>query len=74
MIFVGSLDKNSYALNMTNGELVWKYATNATVASTPAVRHFMLFVWSSDGNLYATDAATGSLQWRFVTGAATTNA
>jgi outer membrane protein assembly factor BamB len=68
MVFVGSRDKNVYALDAFTGVLVWNYTTGDLVVSSPAVAGGMVYVGSDDGNVYALDAFTGVLVWNYTTG------
>ena len=65
---MGSADSNLYALNATNGELVWRYATGGEVASSPVVTNWAVMFGSYDGKVYAVDALTGMLRWSYQTG------
>src|SRR3990167_6570234 len=52
-IYVGSYDKNLYAIN-PDGTLKWSYTTKDNVVSSPAVgTNSTIYVGSYDGNLYA---------------------
>lgn len=44
------------------GKPRWRFATGATVQSTPAVAHRTVYVGSSDYYLYALDAASGRVR------------
>jgi outer membrane protein assembly factor BamB/tRNA A-37 threonylcarbamoyl transferase component Bud32 len=48
-------------------ELVWKFACEDEVRSSPHVRDNMLYVGSYDTNLYALDAGTGEFRWKRAT-------
>jgi len=63
VLFIGSTDKNIYALNATSGALIWKYATGGAVWSHPAVANGILYAGSADGHLYALNSTTGQLRW-----------
>lgn len=54
--------------NNGSKELLWRFATDGPVYSSPAVVEGVLYVGSMDGHLYALDIATGDLRWRFHTG------
>ncbi len=45
----------------------WKFHTNGTVISSPAVVSGVVYVGSSDGNMYALNAADGTMKWKFAT-------
>jgi outer membrane protein assembly factor BamB len=61
-----------YALRVSDGAIMWEYATGGQVASTPAVADGLLFVGSTDKNVYALDNADGKSRCspvgRFLTG------
>ena len=57
--YVGSGDHSVYALAAADGGVVWQYATNDIVYSSPAVANGTLYVASDDGGVYALDAAPG---------------
>ncbi len=48
-------------------ELLWSYATEKPVPSSPAISGGVVYVGSEDGNVYALDAATGNLKWKYTT-------
>ncbi|WP_129627453.1 PQQ-binding-like beta-propeller repeat protein [Candidatus Oscillochloris fontis] len=48
-------------------ELVWKFACEDEIRSSPAVNSGMLFVGCYDTNLYALDAVRGEFRWKYAT-------
>ena len=48
--------------------LIWKYATNGPVESSPAVAGGVVYVGSDDGNIYAFNATNGVQLWNYSTG------
>jgi len=46
----------------------WKFHTNGSVFSSPAVAGGVVYVGSSDGILYAVGIESGTLKWKFPTG------
>jgi len=68
VVYVGSEDKNLYAIDAVTGTEKWRFATGYYVSSSPAVSNGIVYVGSVDKNLYAIDAVTGKEKWRFVTG------
>ena len=46
----------------------WKFHTNGSVFSSPAVAGGVVYVGSSDGILYAVGIESGTLKWKFFTG------
>lgn len=57
-----------YALDGTEGSVVWRYKTDGKVFSTPAVSGGVVVVGSSDGNVYGLDLATGKKRWAYKCG------
>jgi outer membrane protein assembly factor BamB len=47
--------------------LVWKYKTDGSIYSTPAVSGGIVYITSDDSFVYALDADTGSLKWKYET-------
>jgi outer membrane protein assembly factor BamB len=65
-IYVGSYDRNLYAIN-PDGSIKWKYTTKGDVESSPAIgKDETIYVGSSDNNLYAINS-DGTLKWSFMT-------
>lgn len=67
-LYIGSGDRNVYALDANSGTLRWKFTTGDVVHATPAVAGGTVFVGSWDRKFYALDAATGAERWSFLTG------
>jgi outer membrane protein assembly factor BamB len=67
-VFIGSSDKNVYALDLRTGAQLWSYKTGDTVEAAPCVVNGRVFVGSGDNFLYALDAGTGELRWKYETG------
>ncbi|MCC6802091.1 MAG: serine/threonine-protein kinase, partial [Anaerolineae bacterium] len=65
LAFVGSYDNNVWALNLDNGDLVWKYAAKGGIASSPVVdeQNRLVFFGSEDNNFYALDYRSGRVSW-----------
>jgi len=61
VVYVGSTDKQVYAIH--DGNLVWPepVLTGGEIRSSPAVANGVVYVGSSDHHLYVIDAATGDL-------------
>src|SRR5215510_4028846 len=66
--FIGSEDKNLYAIDITTGKQKWKFATGGAVHSSPAVYKNVVYFGSFDGYYYAVDIMTGKVKWKFKTG------
>ena len=53
VVYVGSDDNNTYALDATTGAKLWNYTTGGWVPSSPAVANGIVYVQSCDGYVYA---------------------
>lgn len=69
MAFIGSYDNNVWALKLDNGELAWKFATKAGIASSPVLdeQNRLIMFGSEDNNFYAVDYRSGRLSWSHAT-------
>jgi hypothetical protein len=67
VVYIGSADRNLYALHATDGTEVWRFLTGDWIHSSPAVEDGVVYVGSSDTTLYALDAENGVERWRFAT-------
>ena len=47
----------------SNNQILWSFAGDGTLVTSPIVVNSYVFVGSSSGNLYALDSATGSQVW-----------
>ena len=68
VVYIGSHDKNVYALDAATGAKKWAYTTGHVVTSSPAVVDGVVYIGSRDKNVYALDAATGARKWAYTTG------
>jgi outer membrane protein assembly factor BamB len=67
--YVGSQDKNIYAIGAWSGNLIWKFATQGAIESSPAVANGKVYTGGDDGYVYCLDAYSGVLIWKtFVNG------
>ncbi len=64
-IYVGCYDNNLYALNATNGEFQWKYATDGGIVSKPAVFEGNIYFGSEDHRLHVVSARSGKVLWTY---------
>jgi outer membrane protein assembly factor BamB len=64
VVFIGSEDKNLYALDAAGGAVKWKFATGGAVHSTPTIYNNAVYFGSFDGYYYSVNAATGALNWK----------
>jgi outer membrane protein assembly factor BamB len=52
-----------FALNASDGALLWRQQTSYFIGSSPAVQNGVVYINSYDGGVYAFDAATGAAIW-----------
>jgi len=67
-VYLGSWDNYVYCLDVSSGNLVWKYLTGDEVWSHPAVADGKVYIGSEDHNFYCLDAFNGGLLWNYTTG------
>jgi outer membrane protein assembly factor BamB len=65
MVLFGAGDGYLYALELTGGRELWRFATEGRIRSSPAVADGVVFLGSADGRVYAVDLATGDERWRY---------
>jgi len=64
-VYIGSDDRNLYAINPDTGQEIWRFMTNGEVRSAPAVGpDGTIYFGSIDGNLYAVKPS-GVKKWAF---------
>jgi len=69
LLYVGSQDKNIYAIGAWSGNLIWNFATQGAIESSPAVTNDKVYTGGDDGYVYCLDAYTGAFIWKtFVNG------
>ncbi len=64
-IYSGCYDNNLYALNATNGEFQWKYATDGGIVTKPAVFEGNIYFGSEDHRLHVVSARSGKVLWTY---------
>jgi outer membrane protein assembly factor BamB len=69
VIFQSSMDHHVYALDATDGSLIWKADLGAAVLDTPSETEDLLLVGTFGNELVALDKSRGGVEWRFETGA-----
>jgi len=55
-VFIGSTNGNLYALDPSNGAIIWNYQTGGAVWSSPAISDGKLFVGSNSNSFYSLNA------------------
>jgi len=68
MVYIGSYDRNLYALDANSGKMLWKSPTEAGITTKPAIFEHSIYVGSEDNNLYALSERTGGIEWKYATG------
>ncbi len=68
LLYIGSMDRNFYALDVRSGWAAWRVRTGGPIVSSPAVGMGMVFFGSADGFIYAVDAREGRVVWKYEVG------
>lgn len=66
-IYIGSYDHNLYSLNVADGKLNWKYATDGGIVTRPAAFEGDIYLGSEDQRLHVVSARTGKVVWTYFT-------
>ncbi|HNT23248.1 MAG TPA: PQQ-binding-like beta-propeller repeat protein [Anaerolineales bacterium] len=64
MLYIGTFNNELLALDASNGQVQWRFATQAWVWSAPAVSDGVLYFGDQQGNFYAVDVSTHAALWR----------
>ena len=67
IVYVGGLDGNLYAVQLSSGRKQWIFSTPSTLKASPGVHQGRVFIGDTDGRFYCVDAATGKELWHFDT-------
>jgi outer membrane protein assembly factor BamB len=62
------MDNNFYAIDASRGNLIWSYACQGSIQTTPLIYGHNVFFACDDGHLYSLNQTTGRLIWRFSPG------
>ena len=68
IVYVGSNNGKVFALNASNGAVLWSYQTGGEVYSSPALADGVVYFGSWDKCIYALNALTGAMLWSYQTG------
>jgi hypothetical protein len=66
LLFIGTRDFEEgafFALNETNGDILWKYPVGASVTAPPSIADGMMLCGTDSWNLYAFDFGIGNGDW-----------
>lgn len=64
-VYVGSLDKILYAVDLQTGNLKWKYEATDEIKSSPSFNQDTVYFGDELGTFHAIDAVTGKKKWEF---------
>lgn len=65
-VYFGSADGHIYSIDKSSGKLNWKFKTNGSIVSTPALAEGRFIIVSSrDNTVYCLHAASGQLAWKY---------
>ncbi|HUJ39471.1 MAG TPA: PQQ-binding-like beta-propeller repeat protein [Candidatus Acidoferrales bacterium] len=67
-VYYGTGDGGVYAIDASNGLMIWKFSTGDVVHASPAVVNGVVYIGSWDGKFYALDADSGQQKWSFQAG------
>jgi outer membrane protein assembly factor BamB len=68
MVVIGGDDGDLFAVDRSNGHLVWKLTLDSGIYSTPAIDGNRVFVTTKDKTTVAVDLATGEELWNYPVG------
>jgi outer membrane protein assembly factor BamB len=66
-VYVGGMDGNLYAVELSSGQKKWTLPTTSTFKASPGVREARVFIGDTDGRFYCVDASSGKELWHFDT-------
>jgi len=64
-VFIGSLDRKFYCLDMDDGNVLWNFTTKGQITGSSAVYKGKVYFGSQDSKFYCLDAVNGSQIWKF---------
>lgn len=68
LVFIGSLDSNCYALELTTGKLIWKFKGDEGFEASPLICDNIVFIGDLDGTMHALNKKDGTQLWSYKTG------
>ena len=69
MVIFGNSSGDVTSISLTDGELIWKFHTNAGIYSTPDIYRNSVIVSSADSFVYCLNVNDGKLIWKYKTDA-----
>ena len=73
MVYVAAQSGAVYALDRSDGRLVWRFMADARITGSPSIAGQTLYVGDAEGGLYGIDTLTGEIRWRFLADAGVTS-
>ena len=64
-VYVGSDDKNVYAISAWDGKIKWTFKTGSWVSTSPAFYNNKIYIGSRDGKIYSLNIFNGKKEWEF---------
>jgi outer membrane protein assembly factor BamB/Tfp pilus assembly protein PilF len=64
-VYVGSDDKNVYAISAGEGKVKWTFKTGSWVSTSPVFYNNKIYVGSRDGKMYSLNIFNGKKEWEF---------
>ncbi|HPZ06553.1 MAG TPA: PQQ-binding-like beta-propeller repeat protein [Candidatus Eremiobacteraeota bacterium] len=64
-LYIGSDDKNIYALGLQDGKEKWRFRTGNWVSTSPAYYNRRVYVGARDGKIYSLNMFNGKKEWEF---------
>ena len=64
-VYVGSDDKNVYAISAGEGKVKWTFKTGSWVSTSPAFYNNKIYIGSRDGKIYSLNIFNGKKEWEF---------
>lgn len=67
IVFIASMDKNVYAVDLKTGQEKWRFTADDALEASPLVTDGTVYIGSAYGTFYAVSADTGRQRWTFQT-------
>ncbi len=67
-LFFGDETNSFYALNETNGDLIWETKLTNSIFSSPTIKDGIVYFGCDDQKLYGLDSKTGLIKFEFLAG------
>ena len=65
IVYITSFDHHIYAIDLTDGNLIWKFKSDGAIVSRPQIIGDDLFFGTFGTTFYALNRKTGDEKWRF---------